>query len=140
MVRSRSEGGDDFDGMWNDDFHHSAVVALTGRKDAYYGDYLGAPQEFISAAKYGFLYQGQIALVAKSVAWNCHFWDCSGGFCLFHRKPRSNRKHRAGTTVVLSNFTRTLPRYDCPPLARALDTVALSGPGVRRVQPIHVFR
>jgi maltooligosyltrehalose trehalohydrolase len=59
MVRSRSEGGDDFDGMWNDDFHHSAVVALTGRKDAYYGDYLGAPQEFISAAKYGFLYQGQ---------------------------------------------------------------------------------
>ena len=59
MVRSRSEGGDDFDGIWNDDFHHSAVVALTGRKDAYYGDYLGSPQEFISAAKYGFLYQGQ---------------------------------------------------------------------------------
>jgi maltooligosyltrehalose trehalohydrolase len=45
--------------MWNDDFHHSAVVALTGRNEAYYGDYLGAPQEFISAAKYGFLYQGQ---------------------------------------------------------------------------------
>jgi maltooligosyltrehalose trehalohydrolase len=59
MRRPRSEGGDDLDGMWNDDFHHSAVVALTGRKEAYYGDYLGAPQEFISAAKYGFLYQGQ---------------------------------------------------------------------------------
>ena len=52
-------GGDDLDGMWNDDFHHSAVVALTGRKEAYYDDYRGAPQEFISAAKYGFLYQGQ---------------------------------------------------------------------------------
>src|SRR5438128_1513543 len=51
--------GDDLDGMWNDDFHHSAVVALTGRNEAYFGDYLGAPQEFISAAKYGFLYQGQ---------------------------------------------------------------------------------
>jgi maltooligosyltrehalose trehalohydrolase len=59
MVRSRSEGGDDLDGMWNDDFHHSAVVALTGRKEAYFGDYRGTPQEFISAAKYGFLYQGQ---------------------------------------------------------------------------------
>src|SRR6266699_888342 len=59
MVRPRSEGGDDLDGMWNDDFHHSAVVALTGRNDAYYSDYLGAPQEFISAAKYGFLYQSQ---------------------------------------------------------------------------------
>jgi maltooligosyltrehalose trehalohydrolase len=59
MARPLAEGGDDLDGMWNDDFHHSAVVALTGRNEAYYGDYLGAPQEFISAAKYGFLYQGQ---------------------------------------------------------------------------------
>jgi maltooligosyltrehalose trehalohydrolase len=59
MVRPRSEGGDDLDGMWNDDFHHGAVVALTGRKEAYFGDYRGAPQEFISAAKHGFLYQGQ---------------------------------------------------------------------------------
>jgi len=59
MVRSRTQGGDDLDGMWNDDFHHSTVVALTGRKEAYYDDYRGTPQEFISAAKYGFLYQGQ---------------------------------------------------------------------------------
>src|SRR5262249_34954275 len=59
MVQPRSEGGDNLNGMWNDDFHHSAIVALTGRKEAYYGDYRGTPQEFISAAKYGFLYQGQ---------------------------------------------------------------------------------
>jgi maltooligosyltrehalose trehalohydrolase len=59
MAQPFCAGGDDLDGMWNDDFHHSAVVALTGRNEAYYGDYLGAPQEFISAAKYGFLYQGQ---------------------------------------------------------------------------------
>src|SRR6266478_4729653 len=59
MARPLSKRGDDLDGMWNDDFHHSAVVALTGRNEAYFADYLGAPQEFISAAKYGFLYQGQ---------------------------------------------------------------------------------
>src|SRR5213593_2165191 len=59
MVRPRSEGGDDLDGLWNDDFHHSAVVALTNRDKAYFADYLGTPQEFISAAKQGFLYQGQ---------------------------------------------------------------------------------
>ncbi len=47
------------DGLWNDDFHHAAMVALTGRSEAYYSDYKGTPQEFISAAKYGFLYQGQ---------------------------------------------------------------------------------
>src|SRR5262249_14017783 len=28
-------------------------------REAYYSDYLGKPQEFISAAKWGFLYQGQ---------------------------------------------------------------------------------
>jgi len=59
LIRPRSEGGDDLDGVWNDDFHHSAIVALVGRREAYYTDYLGAPQEFISAAKYGYLFQGQ---------------------------------------------------------------------------------
>jgi maltooligosyltrehalose trehalohydrolase len=59
MVRSRQEGGDDLDGLWNDDWHHAALVALTGRNEAYYTDYTGCPQEFISAAKYGYLYQGQ---------------------------------------------------------------------------------
>src|SRR6266567_3017892 len=59
LVRPRSEGGNDLDGLLNDDFHHSAFVALTGRNEAYYTGYLGLPQEFVSAAKYGYLYQGQ---------------------------------------------------------------------------------
>ncbi len=59
LIRPRSEGGDDLDAVWNDDCHHSAAVALTGRREAYYTDYLGTPQEFISAAKYGYLFQGQ---------------------------------------------------------------------------------
>ena len=59
MTRPQSEGGDGLDGMWNDDFHHSAIVALTGQNVGYFSDYSGKPQEFISAAKHGFLYQGQ---------------------------------------------------------------------------------
>lgn len=59
LIRSTERNGFGMDGLWNDDFHHSAVVALTGRNEAYYSDYLGNPQEFISAAKYGYLYQGQ---------------------------------------------------------------------------------
>jgi maltooligosyltrehalose trehalohydrolase len=59
LIRPRQEGGDDLDGLWNDDFHHSAYVAMTGRHEAYYSDYRGRPQEFISAAKYGYLFQGQ---------------------------------------------------------------------------------
>lgn len=59
LVRSVDQGGYGLDALWNDDFHHSAVVRLTGHNEAYYTDYLGNPQEFISAAKWGYLYQGQ---------------------------------------------------------------------------------
>jgi len=59
LVRPEAEGGMGLDGLWNDDFHHSAWVALTGRAEAYYGDTRGTAQEFIAAAKYGYLFQGQ---------------------------------------------------------------------------------
>ena len=59
LVRPTCEAGFGMDALWNDDFHHTAVVALTGRRQAYYHDYQGSPQELISCAKYGFLYQGQ---------------------------------------------------------------------------------
>lgn len=59
LVRAPSAGGMGLDALWNDDFHHSARVALTGRREAYFSDYTGAPQELLSAAKWGFLFQGQ---------------------------------------------------------------------------------
>jgi len=59
LVKPPERGGYGLDALWNDDFHHTAMVALTGRKEAYYTDYCGTPQELISALKYGYLYQGQ---------------------------------------------------------------------------------
>jgi maltooligosyltrehalose trehalohydrolase len=59
LVRPEAAGGFGLDALWNDDFHHAAMVALTGRSEAYYTDYRGTAQEFISAVKYGYLYQGQ---------------------------------------------------------------------------------
>lgn len=47
------------DALWNDDWHHSAQVAATGNIEAYYSDYRGTAQEFVSMARHGFLYQGQ---------------------------------------------------------------------------------
>jgi len=58
-VRPLPEGGFGLDALWNDDFHHSAMVAATGRAEAYYSDTSGTPSELIAAAKYGYLYQGQ---------------------------------------------------------------------------------
>lgn len=59
LIESYKSGGYGYNAMWNDDFHHTARVRLTGEREAYYTDYLGSPQEFISSMKFGFLYQGQ---------------------------------------------------------------------------------
>ena len=59
LLRPLAKDGYGLDMLWNDDYHHSAATVLSGHNEAYYTDYLGAPQEFISAAKWGFLYQGQ---------------------------------------------------------------------------------
>jgi maltooligosyltrehalose trehalohydrolase len=52
-------GGHGLDGSWNDDFHHTCRVAATGHAEHYYSEYRGGPQELISVAKRGYLYQGQ---------------------------------------------------------------------------------
>jgi maltooligosyltrehalose trehalohydrolase len=59
LVQPVASGGHGLDAVWNDDFHHSAMVALHGRGEAYYSDTRGEVQELISAAKYGYLFQGQ---------------------------------------------------------------------------------
>ena len=59
LLRPPQEGGVGLDGLWNDDFHHSAVVALTGHTEAYYSDYEGTTRELLAAVRHGFLFQGQ---------------------------------------------------------------------------------
>lgn len=61
LIKPRDEGGYGFDAIWNDDFHHAARVRLTGKREFYFKDYQGSPQEFISCLKHGFLYQGQLS-------------------------------------------------------------------------------
>ena len=53
LIRPPDQGGYGMDALWNDDFHHTATVAMTGRNEAYYTDYHGAPQEIVSAAQMG---------------------------------------------------------------------------------------
>jgi maltooligosyltrehalose trehalohydrolase len=59
QLMSQANAGCGLDGMWNDDFHHSAFGRLTGKREGYYADHLGKAQEFVSLAKWGFLFQGQ---------------------------------------------------------------------------------
>jgi maltooligosyltrehalose trehalohydrolase len=59
LLRAREDDGYGLDGIFNEDFHHSARVALTGTHEAYTSDYRGTSREWLSAALHGFLFQGQ---------------------------------------------------------------------------------
>ncbi len=101
LVRPVEDGGYGLDALWNDDFHHAAVVALTGLNAAYYSDYHGAPQEFISVMKWGFLYQGQR-----------YRWDSEGGGVPLARKsrrdPEASEPDVAGRSVGRSRSPRAV--------------------------------
>ncbi len=59
LIDAPEKGGYGLSALWNDDFHHAARVALTGRREAYLSDTRGVAQELVSAIKWGFLFQGQ---------------------------------------------------------------------------------
>ena len=118
-TQPQNEGGDGLDGMWNDDFHHSAIVALTGQNVGYFSDYSGKPQEFISAAKYGFLYQGQALSWRKILRGTPTFGVPAEAFFCFIE----NHDQIANTGAGDRPRFRTSPgRY------RAITTLLLLGP------------
>jgi maltooligosyltrehalose trehalohydrolase len=58
-LMTEEDGGSGVDSLWNEDWHHSAVVALTGQREAYFTDYTGTAHEFAAMARWNLLYQGQ---------------------------------------------------------------------------------
>ena len=59
LLRPEKQEGCELDALWNDDFHHTAMVRLTGRSEAYYTDYHGTAEEMVAGVQWGFLFQGQ---------------------------------------------------------------------------------
>jgi maltooligosyltrehalose trehalohydrolase len=120
LVRPVEQGGYGLDALWNDDFHHTALVALTGHNDAYYCDYLGTPQELVSAMKWGYLYQGQHYLWQKK-----------------RRGTRALNEHPAAFVNFIenhdqvSNSARGLRAHQLtsPGRFRAMTALLLLGPG-----------
>jgi maltooligosyltrehalose trehalohydrolase len=58
VVSPPELGGWGFDAVWNDDFHHSLRVLLTGEQDGYYQDYHGV-EDLTVSYRDGFFYTGQ---------------------------------------------------------------------------------
>ncbi len=76
-------GGWGLDAQWNDDFHHSLRVTLTGEQTGYYQDFCGVP-DLAKALREGFVYEGQ--------------------YSKFRRRHHGNSSHGlAGETFVVSS-------------------------------------
>ncbi|MEW6440934.1 MAG: malto-oligosyltrehalose trehalohydrolase [bacterium] len=120
LLAPPDEGGFGIDAVWNDDFHHSARVALSGRKEAYHTDYLGSAQEFVSAAKWGYLYQGQF-----------YSWQnkCRGTPVLEIRAPRFISYLENHDQIANSLRGERLHRLAHPGKYRALTALLLLMPG-----------
>ena len=131
LVRPLTEGGFGMDALWNDDFHHTAVVALTGRRQAYYHDYQGSPQELISSAKYGFLYQGQCLRVAEEGARHAGVRAALVRLRHVSRESRPGRQLGVRSARAHLLVTRTFPRDDGTLAARSGNTAAVPGTGVQ---------
>jgi maltooligosyltrehalose trehalohydrolase len=120
LLRSSEQEGYGLDAAWNDDFHHSARVAATGHRDHYYGDFLGTPQELISAVKWGYLYQGQ---------WNARCDERRGSPGLDIDAPRFVTFLQNHDQVSNSHCSRRLHELTSPGRHRALSALWLLAPG-----------
>jgi maltooligosyltrehalose trehalohydrolase len=120
IVRPPDRGGYGLDAIWSDDFHHAAIVAMTRRAEGYYTDYRGSPQEFVSAVKWGLLFQGQSHRNPKKRRGTPVFGVPSPAFvnCLENHDQVSN-----------SASGDRLHRLTSPGLYKAMTSLMLLGPG-----------
>ena len=58
LLSPHEVGGTGLDAVWNDDFHHSLHVSLTGERNGYYQDFFGI-EDLACAFRKGFVYEGQ---------------------------------------------------------------------------------
>ncbi len=121
MLAPQSDGGGGCDALWNDDFHHSARVAATGRREAYYSDFLGSPQELLSALKFGFLFQGQ----------RCGWQEQPRGSATVGLSPRRFVHFLENHDQVANSLHgRHLHQLTSPARLRALTALLLLGPQI----------
>lgn len=59
VITPAGAGGWGVDGVWADDFHHSARVALTRQRASYFSSFSGRVEECVRVLRSGWLYEGQ---------------------------------------------------------------------------------
>lgn len=62
MIRPRSSGGWDLDGVWADDFHHEIRRFLAGDNEGYFRDYNGTTADLATTLERGWFYCGETSI------------------------------------------------------------------------------
>jgi len=112
-------GGAGLDQLWNDDFHHTSRVAMTGNKGGYFKHYRGTAQELLSTLKHGFLFQGQYD------AWK---GEVRGAPALSQSKTSFVSFIQNHDQVANTLYGRRIGALTSPGRLRAMTTVLLLGP------------
>ncbi|BCS33655.2 malto-oligosyltrehalose trehalohydrolase [Luteitalea sp. TBR-22] len=121
LVTPVADGGHGLDAIYNEDFHHSARMALVGTHEAYFSDYHGTPAEWLACARWGALFQGQ------HYAWQKQ----ARGTPALHL-PRSTMVHFLENHDQVANTDRGRRLVDLarPSDLRALTALCLLMPGI----------
>ena len=96
--------------LWSDDFHHVARVAATGRREAYYGDYLGSPQELVSVAEAGVAVPGPVGPPAGEAPRHAGAGHRAVGVHRLPPEPRPGRELGPGRAAPRADDARPAPR------------------------------
>ena len=139
-ARAIAQAGTARDALWNDDYHHTAVVALTGKREAYYLDYRGSPQELVSCAKYGYLYQGQWYAWQKQRRGTPALDLPPTAFVVYLENHDQVANTAFGRRLHQTALAGAAARADGADAARSGDAAAVPGAGVRRVVAVSVLR
>ena len=119
IVRPPDRGGHGLQKIWCDDFHHAAMVAATGRREAYFTDYRGRAQEFVSVMRHGILYQGQHYRWQEQRR-GANAWDIEAPQCVIYLENHDQ--------VANSRDGRRLHQLTAPGRYRALATLLMLAP------------
>ena len=141
IVRAESGGGYGMNGLWNDDFHHSALVRLSGHNEAYYSDFLGRAEEFVAACKWGYLYQGQALARRQKKRRGTPALDLPPtAFVELYRKTTTSFRTSAhGMRTRKICLVGVVQGDVLAASARSANADAVSGPGIWGEQPIRVY-
>jgi len=134
-----NEKGFGLDALWNDDFHHAAMVALTGHNEALHrlsGQTAGA----VVGDPLGVSLPRATLQMAEAAARNTVPRSRCRAFRALSRESRPGRELRARRAALHPHRARSAPRDDGAAAAGAGDADAVPGTGVRIEAPVRLLR